>query len=95
MLKKGSFSLTPNENGPFFPDQKGDFFVFAIKISFLLLNNTTISCTLVRCADFSDYNDYLEDPPWLGPTRKFLKIGNQRLAKNHLIQGILERNSLT
>ena len=81
MLKKGSFSRTQDENGPFFPDQKGDFFVFAIKISFLLLKNSTISCTLVRCADFSGYNDYyLEDPAWLGPTRKFLKIGIQRLA---------------
>ena len=55
----------------------------------------TISCTLVGCAGFSDYNDYLEDPPWLGPTRKFSKIGIQRMAKNHQIQGILEKNSLT
>ena len=92
MLKKGSSSLTQDENGPFFPDQKGDFFVFAIKISSLFF---TISCTLVGCAGFSDYNDYLEDPPWLGPRRKFSKIGIQRMAKNHQIQGILERNSPT
>ena len=28
---------------------------------------------IVSCADFSGYHNYLEDPPWLGPTRKILK----------------------
>ena len=83
--EKGQFFPDSRWKCTFFPWPKRGFFGFAIKISFLLLNNTTISCTLVRCANFSDYNDYSEDPPWLGPTRKFLKIGIQRLAKNHQI----------
>ena len=93
------------EKGQFFPDSrwkwtffswsKRGFFCICNKIFFPAFKQHYYQLYISQCADFSDYNDYLEDPPWLGPTRKFLKIGIQRLAKNHQIQGILERNSLT
>ena len=50
-----------------------------------LFKNTTISFKWVKCLDFGGFHDYLENPPWLGPTKKILKIEFQRLAKNQSI----------
>ena len=91
VLKKGSFSLSqikwtffPSPNSAIFKKKYWNF----SKNPPSVLNRSGVLI-------FGGFHYYLEDPPWLGRTKKFWKIGIPRLAKNHQFQGILERNSLT
>ena len=81
--EKGQFFPDSRWKWTFFPWSKRGFFCICNKIFFPAFKQHYYQLYISQCADFSDYNDYLEDPPWLGPTRKFLKIGNQRLAESH------------
>ena len=64
---------------------KMDFFpwpklVLFNKIISKLFENASISVKQVGCANFSGIHDYLEDPPWLGPTKKILKNRESKIG---------------
>ena len=46
----------------------------------VLFKNASVNFTMAKCADFSGYHDYLEDPPWLGPTRNFLENQGSKIG---------------
>ena len=64
----------------FFMTKNGKFFHVVVKKIITLFKNNLVSFTIVKCSDFSGYHDYLEDPPWLGPTRKKLKKGDSKIG---------------
>ena len=80
MLKKGSFSRNQDENRPFFHDQNRPIFHFVVKKLIASFKNTPTSFIIVSCADISGYHNYLKDPPWLGPTRKFSKNRDSKIG---------------
>ena len=92
VVKKGSLSLNQDENGPFFPDQNWHKFHIVVKIIFTIFKSATFQWKISQLCRFQWLNRdyYLKDPPWLGPTRKILKIGIQKLAETIKFKAFLK-----